>query len=711
MFDRLPAAVQTALKQAQALGPKAPPGARYDLVPKSCPHCGTIVNADHSQTQLRCPSCGTRFLNISPDKLQLGTTVLLEKQQYKLSDLGTPVLVPPVFTSSTATPGYTGGIGAGVKRTAVAVQDAPGGRRKDTAAAGAAGAAGAGDGDGDGDGLLNSSSSRSSGSSSDRMQRHWEGGSLEAAGAAAAGGFDGKQPFPSAPAPAPAAAGFPDRPMWPMVHESDVLSVISQATGIPIDQLASNNNSSSSKSSSSSSSQWQQVKALTEKLQEAVVGQEAAVAAVAGAVTLMWMGLHQQQQQQQEEGLGAFRPAGSILLVGPDGVGKTTLARALAEALNPNEPASRLILPMGEYAEKHSAAKLVGAPPGYVGYGKGGLLTEALRRRPHSVVLFDDIDRAHPEVIGLLLQALEAGQIMDSLGHTVNLNSAVMLFTATSRGAAAATATGAAARVDGVLGASAKAAAGNLGISPAAGRAEGGSLIPAAAAGFKQQQGMVAGFSSLVNCSLEGATLGEDEEDQQRPGRTAAGDFSSEAAGGAAAGSTGHIASGVVQQQPQWSSSMAELASRVQDVVQLQPLTAAALTVILDRQLAVAVELARQQGVQLVIEAAAREWLVNRTTDGAGTAAAAGGGGSAIAAAAGAASAPGGGSSSVSRGARPIEKLVRGQVLLPVAQVLLRLQEQQQDEVQESTASAGQLVTVQISCTGDEQRPLRIHVP
>eukprot|EP00775_Hariotina_reticulata_P013057 gene13057-13184_t len=106
------------------------------------------------------------------------------------------------------------------------------------------------------------------------------------------------------------------------------------------------------------------------------------------------------------------------------------MARALAESLMPGEPQGVMFFSCGELSERHSISRLVGAPPGYVGYGKGGLLTEAIRRRPHSLVVFDDIERAHPDVVGLLAQAVEEGRLMDSLGHMINLRSTVILFTA-----------------------------------------------------------------------------------------------------------------------------------------------------------------------------------------------------------------------------------------------------------------------------------------
>ena len=138
---------------------------------------------------------------------------------------------------------------------------------------------------------------------------------------------------------------------------------------------------------------------MEERLHERVIGQDEAVTAVANAVRRARSGLQDPE-----------RPMGSFIFLGPTGVGKTELARALAEFLFDDEHAMRRI-DMSEYMEKHSVSRLIGAPPGYVGYDEGGQLSEAVRRRPYSVVLFDEIEKAHPDVFNVLLQVLDDGRL------------------------------------------------------------------------------------------------------------------------------------------------------------------------------------------------------------------------------------------------------------------------------------------------------------
>ncbi|HEV2085451.1 MAG TPA: AAA family ATPase, partial [Gemmatimonadales bacterium] len=156
---------------------------------------------------------------------------------------------------------------------------------------------------------------------------------------------------------------------------------------------------------------------LEDELSQRVVGQHAAVTAVAHAVRRSRAGLQDQN-----------RPLGSFIFLGPTGVGKTETARALAEFLFDDERAM-VRLDMSEYMEKHSVARMIGAPPGYVGYEEGGQLTEAVRRRPYSVILFDEIEKAHPDVFNVLLQILDDGRLTDSQGRVVDFRNSVIIMT------------------------------------------------------------------------------------------------------------------------------------------------------------------------------------------------------------------------------------------------------------------------------------------
>ena len=156
---------------------------------------------------------------------------------------------------------------------------------------------------------------------------------------------------------------------------------------------------------------------LEEILHRRVVGQDEAVRGVANAILRSRAGIRDTR-----------RPVGSFLFLGPTGVGKTELARALAEALFDDENAM-VRIDMSEYMEKHAVSRLIGAPPGYVGYDEGGQLTEAVRRRPYSVVLFDEVEKAHPDVFNVLLQVLDDGRITDSQGRTVDFKNTVLILT------------------------------------------------------------------------------------------------------------------------------------------------------------------------------------------------------------------------------------------------------------------------------------------
>jgi ATP-dependent Clp protease ATP-binding subunit ClpB len=156
---------------------------------------------------------------------------------------------------------------------------------------------------------------------------------------------------------------------------------------------------------------------MEDNVKRRVVGQDEAVVAVANAIRRARAGLQDPN-----------RPIGSFMFLGPTGVGKTELTKALAEFLFDDE-AALLRIDMSEYMEKHSVSRLIGAPPGYVGYDEGGALTEAVRRRPYQVVLFDEIEKAHPDVFNVLLQVLDDGRLTDGQGHTVDFRNTLIVMT------------------------------------------------------------------------------------------------------------------------------------------------------------------------------------------------------------------------------------------------------------------------------------------
>ncbi|WP_448597061.1 ATP-dependent chaperone ClpB [Thermoleptolyngbya sp.] len=187
------------------------------------------------------------------------------------------------------------------------------------------------------------------------------------------------------------------------VTESDIAEIISKWTGIPVSKLVE--------------SEMQKLLQLEDELHRRVIGQDEAVTAVADAI------------QRSRAGLAdPNRPIASFIFLGPTGVGKTELAKALASYLFDSEEAM-VRIDMSEYMEKHAVSRLIGAPPGYVGYDEGGQLTEAIRRRPYAVVLFDEIEKAHPDVFNVMLQILDDGRVTDSQGRTVDFKNTIIIMT------------------------------------------------------------------------------------------------------------------------------------------------------------------------------------------------------------------------------------------------------------------------------------------
>jgi ATP-dependent Clp protease ATP-binding subunit ClpB len=187
------------------------------------------------------------------------------------------------------------------------------------------------------------------------------------------------------------------------VTAEDVAAVVARWTGIPVTRMVE--------------SEQEKLLEMESRLRERVVGQEHAISAVADAV------------RRSRSGLGdPNRPIGSMLFLGPTGVGKTELAKALAAFLFDDESAL-VRIDMSEYMEKHAVARLIGAPPGYVGYDEGGQLTEAVRRRPYAVILLDEIEKAHRDVTNILLQVLDDGRLTDAKGRTVDFKNAVIIMT------------------------------------------------------------------------------------------------------------------------------------------------------------------------------------------------------------------------------------------------------------------------------------------
>ena len=187
------------------------------------------------------------------------------------------------------------------------------------------------------------------------------------------------------------------------VDEEDIAKVVSKWTGIPVSKMLE--------------SEIKKLAKIEEELKKRVVGQDDAIKSIANALRRSRAGISEEK-----------KPIGSFLFVGPTGVGKTELAKALTEFMF-NDEAALVRLDMSEFMEKHSVAKIIGSPPGYVGYDEGGQLTERVRRRPYSVILFDEVEKAHPEVFNVLLQILDDGRLTDSKGRVVNFKNTIIIMT------------------------------------------------------------------------------------------------------------------------------------------------------------------------------------------------------------------------------------------------------------------------------------------
>ncbi len=194
-----------------------------------------------------------------------------------------------------------------------------------------------------------------------------------------------------------------DHKLDEVVDVDDIAQVIAQWTGIPVNQMLE--------------SESEKLLHMEDRLHEKIIGQDEAIHAIADAIRRARSGLKDPK-----------RPIGSFIFIGPSGVGKTELAKALAEYLFDDEDAL-VRIDMSEYREQHTVSRLFGAPPGYVGYEEGGQLTEAVRRRPYRVILFDEIEKAHPDVFHLLLQVLDDGQLTDSLGRKVDFKNTIIIMT------------------------------------------------------------------------------------------------------------------------------------------------------------------------------------------------------------------------------------------------------------------------------------------
>lgn len=586
---------------------------------RSCPHCGAEVPAQEGLLQLQCSRCGTVFLNIAPEKLLLGTTVWMEKLAPRHTHLPprvhrghnsmhSPLHIRPPLTATATWPSPQANNSEIAEEEHVEERDLP-----------------------------------------------WSG--HEEVGGAVAGVREGATGHATtrlnserqhAGATGPGAGGIRTPPDGGLrVTAKDVMAVVTAATGIPVGQL--------------STSEFNELRQLESQLQDQVRGQDQAVVMVAKTVKLSRLGLQ-----------SGHRPACSFLFVGPDGVGKTTLCKALAKALFPIE-GSCLIMSMAEYAEKNSLSRLLGAPPGYVGYGRGGILTTTVQMHPHCLLVFEDIDKAHPEVMEVLLHLVDHGTIQDGSGRKLDLTNAMVVFTTLlARGKSRHHHGRSAAHqlTPGPAPPAVPATKIPVGI-PSQGTASGGSgpVVMREVMSPDHHRGYFSQGIGFQNC--DGAEEGGEPRAQGPHVREAPPAYQVSVSGPKAATHEG----GDLTQPPTWKDTLMlsglaqDLAARVDAVVPFYNLDAPALLDILDLKLRGAQDFAGKLGYQLEVQDNARQWLVGHA-------------------------------SCASYGARLFESLVKQHVLGPLTDLLLKEPPSLTEDGEGKADVASTRVLVRVASTG-----------